>query len=135
MFLPNNPCTLNGLEDVLESARNDAALLRIALVAFHCMRLSSTSLPVSENRAVVALQNALDDGQSRFVEYSLLPDGRLKDHVEREYLVVLSLFATLDGHLSARGVDGHDRFVSLFDFGGRHGTATKGDLDTLRSTI
>ena len=86
-------------------------------IALHCEGLATSSLAVSENCPVVALQAAVGDGSSDCIEHGLLGEARVPDKVEREGLQGVAVLVLEQKHPALVDLDAVFRLtIELFPF-------------------
>jgi hypothetical protein len=122
--------TVDGVDDVFEGARDDAAFELPAAVALHGVGFAGTGLPVCEDGAIVALEYAFDDGEGGLFEDYFLEAAGLEGHIEAEDSFLFSdIFLVVHAYFSAFRRDIDDGLVVLFEFVGGEGSAADCDLD------
>lgn len=116
MCLNSGTFTIDSLDYVLEGSWDDSLVSIVFFHAFHGMGLSCSGLPVSEDSAIVSLQNALDDRKGSLLEDPLLRTPWFEGHIEAKHSFLLSsILSTMDHDFSAIGDNIDDRLVLMLE--------------------
>ena len=123
--------TINSINYVLESTRDDTSLKLFSFYTLHSMRFSSSSLSICKDSSIITLQNTFYNRQSSLLEYFFLETPWLESHIKTKHSLFFSnIFFVMNCDFSSLWWDIYNRLEIFLKLFWRKGSASDSNLHT-----